>query len=81
MGLVANSGISLGDVVCRSIQLRFLMMLEVTHIVYGTEESTGRLNKGPGKSPRHMGLLAHQRCVARRTTFSVKLSVHKIKGV
>lgn len=48
MGCAANSEISLGDVVCSSIQLRFLMMLEVTHVVYSTEESAGRLSKeGP----------------------------------
>lgn len=69
-------GIAIGHEVYSSIHLRSLMMLEVTHL--GVAQRKGHPNKGPRKSWRLMGLLTHQRCVAWRTMFFVRLNVHKI---
>lgn len=42
--------LSMSHVVCSSIHLKFSVIMEVTHLLCGTEERTPKLNKGPRRS-------------------------------
>lgn len=54
------------------------MVLEVTRLECGTEDRTPKLNQGPRRSPRPMGVWTRQSSVAWGTAFSVRLRVHKM---